>query len=224
MKHRIINRREFLKVGAVSAATVSGGSLRCTGNPCPRSGSSGRRSPRRRSPAEEAPVEEAPAAEAPAGEPSGKLEIFSWWTSGGEVEALNACFEVFNKNPNVEIVNTAITGGTSSGGDMKAVLQTRMMGGDPPESFQVHLGGELPATPTWSTTWSNRSMTCTSEGWNKVFPKGVDRHRHVQGQALRGAGQHPPRQHAVVQQKTVRRTSAPNRPQPGTTSSPWPRS
>ena len=26
---------------------------------------------------------------------------------------------------------------------MKALLQTRMMGGDPPESFQVHLGGEL---------------------------------------------------------------------------------
>ena len=29
---------------------------------------------------------------------------------------------------------------------MKAVLQTRMMGGDPPESFQVHLGGELLGT------------------------------------------------------------------------------
>lgn len=77
---------------------------------------------------------------------SGKLEIFSWWTSGGEVEALNALYKVFStKYPKIEVVNSAISsaGSSSSGGDMKAVLQTRMMGGDPPESFQVHLGGEL---------------------------------------------------------------------------------
>src|SRR5207244_2748436 len=38
----------------------------------------------------------------------GKLEIFSWWTNGGEVEALNASYSVYKKYfPNVEIVNAA---------------------------------------------------------------------------------------------------------------------
>src|SRR5262249_48827721 len=71
---------------------------------------------------------------------TGKLEIFSWWTSGGEVEALDYLYGDYKiLNPDVEIVNSAITGGTASGGNMKAVLQTRMLGGDPPESFQIHL-------------------------------------------------------------------------------------
>jgi ABC-type glycerol-3-phosphate transport system substrate-binding protein len=34
-----------------------------------------------------------------------KLEVFSWWTSGGEAEALNGLFKIFKKqDPGVEIV------------------------------------------------------------------------------------------------------------------------
>jgi len=105
---------------------------------------------------------------------SGKLEIFSWWTSGGEVEALNGLYNVFkSKYPNIEIVNSAIAGGTSSGGDMKAVLQTRMMGGDPPESFQVHLGGELIDPYLVNNLMEPVDFIYDSEGFRKVFPKGV---------------------------------------------------
>src|SRR6185295_17476269 len=75
---------------------------------------------------------------------SGKLEIFSWWTSGGEVEALNALYDIYKKKyPGVEVINAALAGGAGAGGNMKAVLKTRMLGGDPPDSFQVHLGHEL---------------------------------------------------------------------------------
>ena len=50
---------------------------------------------------------------------SGKLEIFSWWTSGGEVEALDALYAVFKKDaPTVQIVNAALAGGTGAGGNM----------------------------------------------------------------------------------------------------------
>ncbi len=105
---------------------------------------------------------------------SGKLEIFSWWTSGGEVEALNGLYNVFKaKYPKVEIVNSAISGGTASGGDMKAVLQTRMMGGDPPESFQVHLGGELIDPYLVNNLLEPVDSIYESEGFKKVFPKGV---------------------------------------------------
>jgi glucose/mannose transport system substrate-binding protein len=102
----------------------------------------------------------------------GKLEIFSWWTNGGEVEALNASFRVYKKFfPGVEIVNAAIGGGTGAGGNAKAVLKTRMIGGDPPESFQVHLGHEL--IDTWALTDKMEPLDdlFKSEGWNQAFPK-----------------------------------------------------
>src|SRR5262245_60237750 len=51
---------------------------------------------------------QAPATTQPSGAQSqatgggGKLEIFSWWTSGGEVEALNALYDNYKKKyPNV---------------------------------------------------------------------------------------------------------------------------
>ena len=38
-----------------------------------------------------------------------QLEVFSWWTSGGEAVALEALFKVYNhKNPGVEVCNAAI--------------------------------------------------------------------------------------------------------------------
>ena len=54
-----------------------------------------------------------------------QLEVFSWWTSGGEAVALEALFKVYNhKNPGVEICNAAITGG--GGSAARPVLQTRL--------------------------------------------------------------------------------------------------
>jgi glucose/mannose transport system substrate-binding protein len=39
-----------------------------------------------------------------------QLEVFSWWTSGGETVALEALFKVYkHKNPDVEASNAAIT-------------------------------------------------------------------------------------------------------------------
>ena len=38
-----------------------------------------------------------------------KLEVFSWWTSGGEATALDALFTVYKKHhPGVEIVNATV--------------------------------------------------------------------------------------------------------------------
>jgi len=99
-----------------------------------------------------------------------KLEIFSWWTAGGEADGLNAMFEIYKKRfPGVEIINATVAGG--AGTNAKAVLKTRMTGGDPPDSFQVHGGEEL--TSTWVTTGFMESLGALyqSEGWNKVFPK-----------------------------------------------------
>lgn len=103
---------------------------------------------------------------------AGKFEIFSWWTTGGEAAGLNALFEQYKKdNPGIEIVNATVAGG--AGSNAKAVLKTRMLGGDPPDTFQVHMGHEL--IDTWVTTgyMENLDDLYKSEGWDKSFPKGV---------------------------------------------------
>jgi glucose/mannose transport system substrate-binding protein len=120
-----------------------------------------------------APAAEATAAPAASGG-TNQLEIFSWWTSGGEVEALNALYDIYKKKyPEVEIVNAALAGGTGQGGNMKAVLETRMIGGDPPDSFQVHLGQELLGSHVKAGRMEDLSELFKSEGWMEVFPKGL---------------------------------------------------
>jgi len=101
---------------------------------------------------------------------SNKLEIFSWWTAGGEADGLNALYQVYKQSfPKVQIINATVAGG--AGTNAKAVLKTRMVGGDPPDSFQVHGGAEL--VDTWVKTNFMEPLTALykSEGWTKVFPK-----------------------------------------------------
>ncbi len=100
--------------------------------------------------------------------PKGDLEIFSWW-AGDEGPALAALIRVFEaKYPRVNVINATVTGG--SGVNAKAVLKTRMLGGDPPESFQVHAGQEL--IGTWVTAERMLDLTplFEREGWMDVFP------------------------------------------------------
>lgn len=100
-----------------------------------------------------------------------QLEIFSWWTSGGEVEALNALYEIFSAEyPDVEIVNAALAGGAGQGGNMKALLETRMIGGEPPDSFQVHLGRELIDSHVVPDRMEPLDFLYEEEGLNEVFP------------------------------------------------------
>jgi len=102
----------------------------------------------------------------------GKLEIFSWWTSGGEVEALNALYDIYKKQyPSVEIVNAALAGGAGAGGNMKAVLKTRMLGNDAPDSFQVHLGRELIDSHVIPGRMEPLDALYESEGFTEVFPQ-----------------------------------------------------
>src|SRR5690606_11856326 len=121
MSNSTLNRRQFLKFAGISAGAAF--IAACTAPAAPGA----------------APADEVAASDA------GSLEIFSWWTAGGEVEGLNKMFEIYERdNPGVEIINAAVAAqGAGQGGEMKALLETRMMGGDPPESFQVHLGREL---------------------------------------------------------------------------------
>jgi len=105
------------------------------------------------------------------GDLSGELEIFSWW-AGDEGPALEALIAKYNElYPNVEVVNATVTGG--SGVNARAVLKTRMLGGDPPDSFQVHAGQELIGTYVVAGAMEDLTFLFEEEGWMDTFPAGL---------------------------------------------------
>jgi len=99
-----------------------------------------------------------------------KVEVFSWWTGGGEAAGLEAMIKVFNaKNPNVEFINAAVAGG--AGTNARAVLATRLQAGDPPDSWQGHAGQELIGTYVAGKQIQPLNTLYESEGWLAVMPK-----------------------------------------------------
>lgn len=102
---------------------------------------------------------------------SGQLEIFSWW-AGDEGPALQALIDLYTQqNPGVEVVNATVTGG--SGVNAKAVLKTRMLGGEPPGSFQVHAGQELIGTWVKADRMEDLTFLFKEQGWMDAFPEGL---------------------------------------------------
>lgn len=100
---------------------------------------------------------------------SGRLEMFSWWTAGGEADGLNAMFALYRKMyPKVEIVNATVAGG--AGTNAKAVLSTRLTGGDPPDSFQLHAGLEVEKYEP-ERYLQPLDALYTQEGLTTAFPK-----------------------------------------------------
>lgn len=99
---------------------------------------------------------------------SGQLEIFSWW-AGDEGPALEALLALYSEqHPGVEVINAAVTGG--SGVNARAVLKSRMLGGDPPDSFQVHAGQELIGTWVIANRMEDLTSLYEEQGWFDVFP------------------------------------------------------
>jgi glucose/mannose transport system substrate-binding protein len=101
-----------------------------------------------------------------------KLEVFSWWTSGGEAAALDALFQVYKKaNQGVEIINATVAGG--GGSNARPVLQARLAGGNPPDSWQIHPGKQLLGQYVEPNYCDPVTDIFQSEGWDKVVPKGL---------------------------------------------------
>ncbi|MEW6029010.1 MAG: ABC transporter substrate-binding protein [Chloroflexota bacterium] len=116
-----------------------------------------------------APATQPPAATEPpaAGD---QVEVFSWWTGGGEAAGLDAMIVVFNAaNPNIEFVNSAVAGG--AGTNARAVLATRLQAGEPPDSWQGHAGQELIGTYVAGGQIEPLNDLYEAEGWLAVMPE-----------------------------------------------------
>jgi glucose/mannose transport system substrate-binding protein len=98
-----------------------------------------------------------------------KLEVFSWWNAGGDSVALGALLGLYQEaNPNVKLVSRTIGG--AGGAAARAVLQTRLAEGDPPDTWQSHPGRELFGLYVDPGYCEAISALYESEGWNQVFP------------------------------------------------------
>jgi glucose/mannose transport system substrate-binding protein len=123
--------------------------------------------------ATQAPAEQPAATEAPAEQPAEactQVEVFSWWTGGGEAAGLDAMIEVFKaQNPNIEFINSAVAGG--AGTNARAVLATRLSQNQPPDSWQGHAGQELIGTYVKDQKIEPLNFLYEQEGWLAVMPK-----------------------------------------------------
>jgi len=103
---------------------------------------------------------------------AGQVEVFSWWTSGGEAAGLQKLFDAFTAaNPDTEIINATVAGG--GGNNAQAVLQSRLSANNPPDAWQTHLGHELYDQYVDPGYTADISALYTSEGWADVMPQGI---------------------------------------------------
>jgi len=154
-----MNKKLFLLLSVLVIASIAlaacGGGQTATPPPPP---------PATNPPATEPP---APPTEPPV---SGQVEVFSWWTGGGEAAGLEAMIKVFKAEyPNIEFINAAVAGG--AGTNARAVLATRLQAGDPPDSWQGHAGQELIGTYVAGSQIEPLNDLYDQEGWINVMPK-----------------------------------------------------
>jgi glucose/mannose transport system substrate-binding protein len=101
----------------------------------------------------------------------GDVEVFTWWTSGGEKAGLDGIVDVFDRDCQGQtFVNAAIAGGTGS--NAKQVLASRMQQNDPPSSFLMHAGAEA---NDYITAGQVQDLSAEYEEWglDEAFPAGL---------------------------------------------------
>jgi glucose/mannose transport system substrate-binding protein len=98
-----------------------------------------------------------------------EVEVFSWWTGGGEAAGLDAMIEIFAvTDPDITFINSAVAGG--AGTNARAVLASRLQANDPPDSWQGHAGQELIGTYVAADQIEPLNFLYDQEGWLNVMP------------------------------------------------------
>jgi glucose/mannose transport system substrate-binding protein len=108
-----------------------------------------------------------------------EVEVFSWWSGPGEGEGLAALIADFQKNnPNIKFTNAAVAGG--SGTQARQVLATRLLQGQPPDSYQLHAGQEA-ASDIKDGRLEDITYLYDANGWKDKFPPGLIENLTIDG-------------------------------------------
>jgi glucose/mannose transport system substrate-binding protein len=100
-----------------------------------------------------------------------QLQVFSWWTGGGEAAGLTKLIGIWNKNnPSCKFKNETVAGG--AGTNAKAVLAQRLAANKPPDSFQGHAGAEL-RDYIKAKQVEPIDFIYKKYGFTKIMPKGL---------------------------------------------------
>lgn len=101
-----------------------------------------------------------------------QVEVFSWWTGGGEAAGLDAMIKIFQaKYPTIEFINAAVAGG--AGTNARAVLATRLQANNPPDSWQAHAGQEIIGTYVAANQIEALNFLYEQNGWLAVMPESL---------------------------------------------------
>ena len=101
----------------------------------------------------------------------GTLEVFSWWTSGSEAAALDVLNKAFTTaDPGSTFKNAAVSGG--GGSNARTVLATRLQGGNPPDSWQLHPDKDL-ASVVQDGSVADLTDLYQQAGWPDKLPDAV---------------------------------------------------
>ena len=104
------------------------------------------------------------------GDASDSIEVFSWWTSGSEADALQVLIDTYAADTGGKVENAAVSGG--GGANARQALATRLQGGDPPDSWQIHPDQDTVAAVEDGTV-EDISSIYEDNGWEKVIPQAV---------------------------------------------------
>lgn len=109
-------------------------------------------------------------------QPSGKIDIFSWWTSGGEVNALDALIAVHEaKYPATDVENLA----EDLADEARERLEQRMADGVPPDLFQANIGADqfkwvlFNGVDDSDSKVESLNEIAVANGWMETFPQPV---------------------------------------------------
>jgi len=100
------------------------------------------------------------------------------------------------------VINSTVTGG--SGVNAKAVLKTRMLGGDPPDSFQVHAGQELIGTWVVANRMDDLSDLFKSKGGRRCSRPASSPCSRAE-RDLERSGEHPPVERDLVRARNLKK-------------------
>ncbi len=113
------------------------------------------------------------------GSGSKKVEVFTWWSDGGEKAGLDGMVSTFGTAcAGQTFENAAIAGG--AGANAKQVLASRLQQNDPPDTFQAHAGAEL---LDYINAGQIEDISADYDAWGlkQAFPPGLINSLTVEG-------------------------------------------